>query len=573
MKTHKRLKALLLGCVCAFTSAFSAAPAMADTIIQPLQGTMLASAAENSGGGSRVYTPGGSSTSSGTLDPTGGASASGGNSVTAPSAPQIPTVWIAGDSTAAEFGDFNYYSPRCGWGVQLGLYLQGVNIRNLAVSGSSSKTYPDTDQYRTLVDGMQSGDYLLIAFGHNDERAESARYSNPNNSVSVKGSFQYNLYESFVKAAQKKGVTPILCTPIVRRDPNNNYTGESGHVTATVRTADGTYSGGDYAQAIRNLGSAKNITVLDLTARTRDTYERLGPDGVKNRQGQVSQRDVSIDNTHTNVYGAACNAWFIADELVRSSCSLKQYVVPNHTEPVYSAATSINPNYQDHLFTPPTQISSLWPVIGDWKGTVFGDIDGYEQLNPAFYCLRQESDGSIRMVAGSDSPLTSRSFVGQIDADTDGLAMYYQQLPASQNFVLSADVTINYLGESNENSFGLMVRDDIYVDTVVNDVMGDYVAAGSLMTASGQPWNCFARKNGRLTSGGAASRTYRPGETVHMELRKSTDGYSCQFGENPPVSIGFDFPLTLIDSSHVYVGMFVAGSADVTFRNVSLTLQ
>ena len=39
MKKHTgRIKALLLGCICAVTSAFSAIPAMADTIVPPIQG-------------------------------------------------------------------------------------------------------------------------------------------------------------------------------------------------------------------------------------------------------------------------------------------------------------------------------------------------------------------------------------------------------------------------------------------------------------------------------------------------------------------------------------------------------
>ena len=72
-----------------------------------------------------------------------------------------------------------------------------------------------------------------------------------------------------------------------------------------------------------------------------------------------------------------------------------------------------------------------------------------------------------------------------------------------------------------------MVRDDIYLDTVVNDTLGDYVAAGQLQLSSASPWNCFARKNGQLISGGNASRIYKAGETVHVVIRKGPDGYTC----------------------------------------------
>ena len=99
------------------------------------------------------------------------------------------------------------------------------------------------------------------------------------------------------------------------------------------------------------------------------------------------------------------------------------------------------------------------------------------------------------------------------------------------------------------------------------------MAAGELQLSSASPWNCFARKNGQLISGGTASRVYKAGETVHVEIRKGPDGYTCVFGDNAPVSAGFDFPLTAVDSDRIYVGLFVARSADVTFRNVNLIYQ
>ena len=46
-----------------------------------------------------------------------------------------------------------------------------------------------------------------------------------------------------------KGATPLLCTPIVRANKDNNYEGSSGHITAT----------GDYRQAIIDLGISKNV--------------------------------------------------------------------------------------------------------------------------------------------------------------------------------------------------------------------------------------------------------------------------------------------------------------------------
>ncbi len=483
-----------------------------------------------------------------------------------------PTLWIVGDSTASAFDDTSYYLPRYGWGTQLHLYLQGLDIRNLAVSGTSSKSYLDTEQYQTLLQNIKAGDYLMIGFGHNDERAELGRYTNPNDSLSVVGSFKYYLYESYIKIARDRNATPILVTPIVRRNVASNYAGESGHITDTITNEEGTFAGGDYAKSIWQLGVGKSVPVLDLTARTRDVYEQLGADGVKNRHAWTSEREVSLDNTHTNLYGAACNAWFIADELLKSNCSLKNYVIENPQVPEYTDA-ALNPNYQSKSFTAPSTVSNIWNMAGEWKGTVFGNIEGYEYLNNMYFSLQSETDGSIHMISGVDSPIVRNRQTGGISPGNDGIAMYYQQIPSDQNFTLSADVTIESYNASILNSFGLMVRDDIYLDTVTNDTLGDYVAAGQLHLNSDSPWNCFARKSGQLISGGNSTTTYQPGDTVHVEIRKGSDGYTCIFGENPPVSAGFDFPLTAVDSEYVYVGMFVARSADVTFRNINLVLQ
>lgn len=480
-----------------------------------------------------------------------------------------PVLWVVGDSTAAAFDD-NYYFPRYGWGTQLERYFQNITIQNLAVSGTSSKSYMATSQYQTLLQNMKDGDYLMIGFGHNDERPESERYTNPNDSITTPGSFQYYLYEAYIKPARDAGVTPVLCTPIVRRDRGNNYTGESGHITGPKTTIEGTFQGGDYPKAVRRAGVAKNVAVLDLTKRTRDLYERLGAPGVQYWHAWLSSREISIDNTHTSLYGAAYNAWFIADELAKTDCSLKQYLVDDPQPPELSILT-VNPNYQEHSFNRPTGVSTHWPQIGDWKGTVFGDIGAYEYMNDIYFSM-QPQEGSVRMAAGRLDEATAIS-VGKIGAGTDGIAMYYQEVPADRCFTLSADVTIHQMDGNNQASFGLMVRDDIYLDTVTNDLMGDYVAAGPLMMGSSDPWNCFARKSGVLTKGSSAVRVYQSGETLHLVIRKSSDGYTCTFGENPPVSAGFDFPLTGVDPEYVYAGIFVARSVDVTFFNVNLELE
>ena len=74
------------------------------------------------------------------------------------------TLWIVGDSTVCEFND-NYYYPRYGYGTQIENYLDGTyEVRNLALSGRSSKSFLEEDNYKTLTgaNGMKSGDVLIV---------------------------------------------------------------------------------------------------------------------------------------------------------------------------------------------------------------------------------------------------------------------------------------------------------------------------------------------------------------------------------------------------------------------------
>lgn len=562
---HTFMKSLLTGCLCAALTAAAALPAWAEE-----EAGDTGVAAETMAGIDDTGA-GAAETAAGTEETDAGTDEASEPAVSTDPA-DFPTLWVVGDSTAAAFDDTNYYAPRYGWGTQLDHYFQYINIRNLAVSGTSSKSFLETSQYQTLMQEMQPGDYLLIGFGHNDEKAESGRYTNPNDLYSVPGSFQYYLYESYIQPARQRQATPLLITPIVRRNLGDNYTGESGHITSDQTTVEGTFPGGDYAKAIRRVAVAKSVPMLDLTRRTQYLYEQLHAQGVKNRHAWTSSNEVSIDNTHTNRYGAAYNAWLIADELAKTNCPLKNYLVADPQPPQFDE-TSLNPNYQAYAFQAPTELSDRWSGAGDWKATVFGDLDGYEYMNSQYFSLQPNENGSIRLAAGILEPADQKLGVGKIATKSDGIAMYYQAVPADRNFTLSADVTISGLDANNQASFGLMVRDDIYLDTVLTDTLGDYVAAGPLMLASSDPWNCFARKNGTLTKGSSLVKNYKAGDSLHLEIRKSSDGYTCTFGDNPPVSAGFDFPLTARDSGYVYAGLFAARSVDVSFWNVELTID
>lgn len=182
--------------------------------------------------------------------------------------------------------------------------------------------------------------------------------------------------------------------------------------------------------------------------------------------------------------------------------------------------------------------------------------------------IRSPAGDFAAAVDGQQVRMQIKNNRGKIASTVDGLMMYYVQLPAGTNFTLTAKATVNSLAKNNQVSFGLMARDDLYLDTSISDPIGDYVAVG---TRNQGAVNCFGRKSGALYDGPDAAVTYGAGDTVELTLTGTADGYTLRYGDNEIVSAGFDYPLTANDPDYIYVGFYAARNADITFSDVQLT--
>ena len=124
--------------------------------------------------------------------------------IAVPDASGVSRIFIVGDSTASPFND-PYYIPRFGFGTKVQDYLDSSKaaVVNLAVSGRSSTSFisdpGSAKNYDLLKKNIRKGDYLIIAFGHNDEKLEAERYTDPNAGKDDAGSFQNSLYYNYVK--------------------------------------------------------------------------------------------------------------------------------------------------------------------------------------------------------------------------------------------------------------------------------------------------------------------------------------------------------------------------------------
>ena len=541
-------------------------------------GTYCVGGLPSIGGGSHIYGVYFEGEGGGTPPESSSTEESSSDEESSEEGPSIPddekhTVWMVGDSTVCSFNDAYYY-PRYGYGTQLQNYLDGYyTVNNIALSGGSSKSFmvdkdnpsAESNEYKALKAGIKSGDILIIGFGHNDaKQGEDDRFTDPTGDWQTEGSFAKSLYDNYVKVAEDAGATAIICTPIVRRS-TGEYTGTNIHITTDKTVNDKLYKGGSYPDAIKKLGQDKNVNVVDLTTLTKELYESLGNAETLKLHAWTSHKDTSVDNTHLNIYGAKKVAYLLATEIAKlSDLDIASHVKTEGKEPTEANDLKPNPSYQipsGDGYKPPTEQSANWKNYGIFKGTVFGTVNKTIS-DTRYHQLNTDADGNMHIAVLENST--------KISSTDDGRAMYYYQIPAASNFTFSAKAKINTIDANGQVAFGLMARDDMFIDKKGEGILSSYVAAGTFGSGS---TNCFKRKDGVLEKGPALGADVQAGETYNLSIVKNPDGYACTFGDNESQSGGYDFPLTEIDDQYQYIGMFVSRNADITFSDIKLIVD
>lgn len=221
------------------------------------------------------------------------------------------TVYIASDSTAQSYK--SSYAPQQGWGYYLGNYFgDGVTVSNHAIAGRSSKSFYDNGRLTTILDSIQSGDYLIVCFGINDGASSNAeRYApvcgyvdNP-----AQGSFEY--YMSFyIEGALNKGATPILMSPTL------SIKNQTQPFTVGYRNID---------SACRMLADKYDIPYFDLGQAMTTQFNSTAYDTVYSYY-MGSTTDDGTDFTHFTETGANVVANIIANGIKGLGISLSNYV-------------------------------------------------------------------------------------------------------------------------------------------------------------------------------------------------------------------------------------------------------
>lgn len=201
-------------------------------------------------------------------------------------APRKPTWFLCGDSTMCDYTPQE--APRTGWGQALKELVQEAWVENCAMSGRSSKSFVAEKRLGFVELCLRKGDKLFIQFGHNDEKEDIERATQP--------WVTYPEYLGmYIDAARAQGAEPILLTPIARRHFDENGCLQHTH--------------GDYPAAMRNLATHRNVRLLDMEKATEALLASLGAEGSKalfnwQEKGHPNYPDGVQDNTHLSDTGA-----------------------------------------------------------------------------------------------------------------------------------------------------------------------------------------------------------------------------------------------------------------------------
>lgn len=478
-------------------------------------------------------------------------------------------IYLVGDSTVCSFND-DYYLPRYGYGTQLYNYIncEANQIVNLALSGRSSKSFLTESNYQTLVNSIGEGDYLIIGFGHNDEKSDdAARFTHPGpdyqtaTTADGKPSFQYTLYENYVNMAKEKGATPILCTPIVRYNATGEYDNKSvAHVT----------SDGDYAAAIIKLGADTNTAVVDLTGITKDYY-KANNDTAKYFHAfttysgeKPNETPDGIDSTHINMYGAKMISYWLVTNLP-AGCPLAAHVQDDISAPTYEVdfpaaikSDYVKPDYAG--FNPADHTSQKVGTIGDgeWYHTAMGVLGGDKAGNYIF----TEINGTYTIAADAGS-----KFAGT----QDGFGAIFTQIDITKNFTVSVKAKVTAAPDSvnDQNAFGIMLRDDIYIDSNIGTITSNFVSAS--VTGKGSANMSRTSKTALAYDGKISFAQNAEYEITLTRLGQVVTATIAQ-GANSVTTTFTDISYVGIDNNYMYLCLFANRGLTVEFSDVAFEI-
>jgi lysophospholipase L1-like esterase len=262
-----------------------------------------------------------------TTAPAGARAGRGRGAPRKPIDPNLPTLWIIGDSTVkngADTGD----NGQWGWGNPIRYYFDEtkINVQNRAVGGTSSRSFQDT-HWPWILKEIKPGDYVIMQFGHNDagtpkgngnelvavprrgfgRGAASQPATSAPAQMDMLHSFGWYMRKYVTDAGERGAAMSIICTPI----PRNRWN-ESGTIAPDA-----------WDQTCKEAAEMSGAKFIDLNALIIKKYSALGKDKV------TAELFPQGEAVHTDWAGAILNAESVIDGLKSIDSPLVKYLKPS----------------------------------------------------------------------------------------------------------------------------------------------------------------------------------------------------------------------------------------------------
>ncbi|WP_309005771.1 pectate lyase [Pelagicoccus sp. SDUM812005] len=222
-----------------------------------------------------------------------------------------PVLYLVGDSTMADKP--RPTNPEKGWGQLLREFaLLPLRVDNHAMNGRSTKSFIDEGRWDEVLGRLKAGDWVLIQFGHNDEKEHK-----PAVYAEAHTTYRDNLMR-MVSEARAKGARPLLAPSVARRKWD-----EAGERLVPTH--------GDYPKVVREVAAELEVPFLEMEALTTRLEESRGVEGSKRlhlwyEPGELAIKPEGLsDDTHYSWEGAREVARLAIAELRRLELPLAKY--------------------------------------------------------------------------------------------------------------------------------------------------------------------------------------------------------------------------------------------------------
>lgn len=234
-------------------------------------------------------------------------------------------ILTIGDSTMADY-DENINSgekEQRGWAQMLPIFLtENVKLDNAAKNGRSSKSFY-FEYWNDLKETLKKGDYVIIQFGHNDEKNNGE--DTDENNLKERGTAPWGQYQKYlskyIDETRQKGAIPILATPVVRRMFEKGQLSPKGRHNLS-EYCEGNDSILNYPLVMKTIATEMNVPLIDMTTLTQNLVESYGSD----KSAEIIY--VETDKTHLKAMGGVLFSQLFVEDMIEKNILTSYFKMP-----------------------------------------------------------------------------------------------------------------------------------------------------------------------------------------------------------------------------------------------------